>query len=90
MTLAQNVFTKMKSPKNDIITSLPHTQQIVLIAIYLHILEKDCLYMTKKDTQSKTKWICQSLGLEYHPKMADDGIDMLEQYCIISRSKKHN
>lgn len=48
VSIASSVFTKMKSPKNDIITALPHTQQIVLIAIYLFIKENDCLYMVKK------------------------------------------
>jgi len=37
MSKAQTVFAKMRAPKFDIIMSLPHTQQIVLIAIYLHI-----------------------------------------------------
>ena len=80
----------MKSPKNDIITSLPHTQQIVLIAIYLFIKENDCLYMVKKDVEKKTKWISESLGLQFHLKVVDDGLEMLEQYCLIGRIKKAN
>ena len=80
----------MKSPKNDIITSLPHTQQIVLIATYLFIKENDCLYMVKKDVEKKTKWISESLGLQFHLKVVDDGLEMLEQYCLIGRIKKAN
>lgn len=63
MSKAQNVFAKMRAPKFDIIMSLPHTQQIVLIAIYLFIKENDCLYMTMKNAETKTKWVCESLGL---------------------------
>jgi hypothetical protein len=33
--------------------------------------------MTMKNTQLKTKWVCDSLGLEYHPKIVEDSLDTL-------------
>ncbi len=46
--------------------------------------------MTKKDAEKKAKWICESLALQFHTKIVDDGIEMLEQYCLIGRTKKAN
>ena len=90
ISLAQSVFTKMRSPKNEIISALPHTQQIVLLALYLYTKESDCLFLLKKQIEQKTKWICDSLGLEFHLKMVPDGLEHMKQYSLISVNKKVN
>jgi len=46
--------------------------------------------MTLKNTEIKTKWVCDSLGLEFHPKIVEDSLEILEQYGLISRMKKQN